>query len=97
MSNMFYGIDALKYLDISNFHMNESNSFNDMFSNISNIIYINIKNFEKDKNISNTFNQRTDLFYACESLTIIDNINAYKCCEYNMTTDKCDEIIPKLF
>ena len=94
MSNIFYGMNSLKYLDISNFNMNECNYFDDMFSNISNIRYINIKNLNNDKTISTTFNQRTDLFYVCEILTIIDNQNAYKCCEYNMTTDKCDEIIP---
>ena len=73
--------------------MNKCNSSDDMFSNISNIRYINIKNLINDKNISNTFNQKNNLFYVCESLTILDNENAYKCCEYNMTTDECDELI----
>ena len=47
-----------------------------------------------DKAISNSFNNRNDLFYVCESFTISDNTNAYKCCLYNMTTDQCDEIFP---
>ena len=94
MSFIFYGLNALKYLDISNFNMSKCSSFIDIFSNINNIRYINIKNLNNDKAISNSFNNIIDLFYVCELLTIIDNINAYNFCLYNMTTDQCDEIYP---
>ena len=92
MSYMFYGMKSLKILDISNFNMKESIRYNYMFSDISNIRYINIKNLVNDKTISNTFNQRTDSFYFCGSNSIIDNINAYKCCEYDMLSDQCNEV-----
>ena len=76
--------------------MKESIIFNDIFSDISNIRYINIKNLDNDKTISNTFNNKIDLFYVCESLTIIDNISAYNCSEYNMTIKQYDEILPTI-
>ena len=93
MSYIFYDMKSLKYLDISNFNMGECISFNDMFSNISNIRFINIINLNNDKIISKTFNKRNDFFYVCESFTIIDNINAYNCCEYNMENEQCGEIL----
>ena len=57
--------------------MNECNLFEDMFSNINNIGYNNIKNLNNDNTISNTFNPRTDfiLFYDYKLLGKIDNIN----------------------
>ena len=62
MSFIFYGMNALKYLDISNFNMSQCNLFNNIFSNISNIRYINIQNLNNDKAISNSFNNKMIYF-----------------------------------
>ena len=73
--------------------MIKCHSFHDMFSNIDNIRYIDIKNLKNDKIISLSFN-KSELFYVCQSLIIINNSNAYNCCEYNITTDQCEYIPP---
>ena len=64
MSQMFYGCDNLNFVDLSNFNMIECNSYNDLFSNVDNIRYINLYNFKNDKIIDSIFSGKENNFYA---------------------------------
>ena len=88
MSHMFYGCDNLEILDISNFKFTKCNSFNNMFSNYSHLKYLNIKNINTDTIFKDYFNN-TQLFYVCQSMIIIRNLNAFNCCDYNIEINKC--------
>jgi len=87
MNYMFYGCDSLAFLDVSNFNMDNCDSYSNMFSNISNIKYLNLYNLTKDKIFANIFNE-TDNLYACQKENILPN--AYNCCDYNYEAGECN-------
>ena len=93
MHSMFEGCASLNSIDISNFNMINCTKFNDMFTTIENIIYINIKNLQNDKVICNIFNKKEDVFYVCQSSIIIDNPKAVNCCNYIIENDTCALIL----
>ena len=65
-----------------------------IFSDVKNIKYIDLSNFQNDKIISSIFNNATlDLLYVCQDETIITNQNANNCCTYNFTNDVCESEI----
>jgi hypothetical protein len=78
MHSIFEGCDSLKSIDISNFNMIKCNNYTDMFTNVGNITYINIKNLQNDKTISNIFNKKTEAFYVCQSRIIICNLMTFQ-------------------
>ena len=91
MSGMFYGCDSLNFLDISNFNMINCNSYDNMFSNINNISYINLYNFKNDKIISKIFNDTETMIYVCQKHNpIIKNPKTFECCSYNFTISVCN-------
>ena len=94
MSSIFNNLHSLKILDISNFNMEKVTEYNNMFKNLTELRYINIYNIKKDKNkiIGNTFKDNENLI-VCQNEKIILNQNGiYKCCNFNIEKDKCDNI-----
>ena len=95
MSSTFINCISLKILDISNFNMEKVTKYNNMFKNLTALKYINIYNIKKDKNkiIGNTFQDNENLIIVCQNEKIISNPNAiYKCCNFNIKKDNCDNI-----
>ena len=94
MSSIFINCISLKILDISNFNMEKVTKYNNMFKNLTELRYINIYNIKKDKDkiIGNTFKDNENLI-VCQNEKIISNQNAiYKCCNFNVEKDNCDNI-----
>ena len=89
MGYMFYGCSSLISIDLSNFDMINCNSYDNMFSDISNIRYINIYNLKNDKIIANTFNNMNNRIFVCQKEIIINNPQAYNCCDSNYKTYDC--------
>ena len=92
MSKLFYGCDSLNYVYLPNIDMINCYSYDNIFSNINSIKYIDLKNFQNDKILSNIFNGAINKFYVCQEEPIISNPNAYNCCTYNFTTNECNLI-----
>ena len=67
-------INSLNILDLSNFDMANCDSHYDIFSNIDNIIYINLFNLQNDKVMSTIFNDADNLI-ICQKNKIITNPN----------------------
>ena len=88
ISQMFYGCDSLKFIDISNFNLTNCDSNDDLFSNITSIKYINIYNITDNKIISKEFENVNDLF-VCQLENIIINEKVYNCCDYDIEVDEC--------
>ena len=87
MNSIFEGRDSIKLTDISNFYMIGCYIFNDMFTNTTNIIYINIKNMQNDRTIGDIFNNKKEVFYVCQTTNIINNPVAINCCDYIINPD----------
>ena len=68
--------------------------YDNFFSNISNIKYINLYNFTNDRIISDIFNSNANQIYVCQKENIIYNPNAYNCCDSNFKVYEC--IIPAI-
>ena len=68
------------------------NSFDDIFSNINTLKFIDLSNFKNDKIISSIFNNGSiNILYVCqEDEIIITNPNSRNCCTFNFTTNDCD-------
>ena len=67
------------------------NEYNNMFSDMSNIKYINLKNIKNDNDkIISQFFYSKDGLYVCQSETILTNPNIYNCCDYNYQSNKCN-------
>ena len=92
MDEMFYDCINLTYIDLSNFDMQKCENFNNMFSNVDNIKFINLYNFKNDRTFNKIFEKVNNIF-VCQKEKIITNPRAYNCCDYNFETDEC-EIIP---
>ena len=92
MDEIFYECNSLNYLDLSNFNMINCDYYNNIFTNISNIKYINLHNFKNDKIISEIFEKGDNLF-VCQKEKIIKNPRAYNCCNYIFEAHKCNEDI----
>ena len=88
MQKMFYNCYSLNFLDISNFY-NISSYYENMFYNVTNIKYINLYNCKNCENLSEVFRQ-TNKFFVCQKDIIINNSNAYNCCDYNFENDECN-------
>ena len=84
MENMFSECISLISIDISNCDLYYS-----MFSDISSIRYINIYNLKNDKIISETFMYIAHPIFVCQKNKIIDNLNAYNCCDSNFRVYEC--------
>ena len=93
ISQIFYGCDSLEILDISNFNMINCASYDNIVSNIKNIIFVNIFNLKNDKVVKNSFNKK-EIFFICQSEFIITNKYALNCCEYNIENNGCDYDLP---
>ena len=91
MNKMFYGCDSLFFLDLSNFNMINCENYENIFSNILNIRYINLYNFQNEKIISQIFNEIDNLF-VCQKINNITNLNGHICCNYNFETNKCNSV-----
>ena len=94
MSSLFNNLISLKILDISNFNFEKITKYNNMFNNLTGLRYINIYNFQNKNNkiIGNTFQDNENLI-VCQNEKIISNPNAiYKCCNFNIIKDNCDNL-----
>ena len=60
--------------------------YDNMFTNIDSIKYINIYNLKNDKIISQIFNEKDEIF-VCQKNNIIINHKAYNCCNCNSIND----------
>jgi hypothetical protein len=70
-------------------------SYNNFFSNISSIKYINLYNFTNDRIISNIFNDEDNHLYVCQKEKIINNPNVYNCCNSNFKAYECNpQVLP---
>ena len=98
MSGMFYGDDSLTNLNIPKFNLINCQSYDNIFSNIDNIRYINLYNVKNDKIISEIFNEAKNPIFVCQSDELITNPKATYCCDYNIITNECNlEIISDEF
>jgi len=88
---MFSGCESLKFLDISNFNMEQITDGESMFNGIKNLKYINLYNIQKSYNFisESGLNEIKDLT-VCQKQKIIsnDNINQ-NCCYYDLNTNEC--------
>ena len=93
MNNMFKGCTNLEYLDISNFDNTPSNIAS-MFEGVNNLEYINIYNVVSSSNLANIISSELNIIYnlfVCQKNKIITNPNnIYVCCDFNITSRKCD-------
>ena len=65
-----------------------------MFENVNNLEYINIYNVISSSNLANIISNELNTIYnlfVCQKNEIITNPNnTYVCCDFNITTRKCD-------
>ena len=67
-------------------------SYDNMFSDINSIRFINIYNLKNDKIISYTFNNAYNPILVCQKNIIINNPVVYNCCDSNFKAYEC--VIP---
>ena len=89
MGYMLYKCSSLESIDLSNFDMINCHSYNNIFSDINNIKYLNLYNFKNDKLISNIFNNTNNSIFICQKNKIINNQKAYNCCDSNLKNYEC--------
>ena len=90
---MFAGCSSLSSLDISNLDMKNCNNFENMFSDISTIKYLNLFKFKNDKIISTLFKEAKDII-ICQSEKIVTSPSAIYCCGYDFKNNICLEPVP---
>ena len=89
MDQLFYGCSALEILDIKNFDLINLESYEGMFSKLTSILYIDLSNLKNEKIIWESLDKKNK-FYICQLRVIIENSNAFNCCEYLTNPDVCD-------
>ena len=89
MDQLFYGCSALEILDIKNFDLINLESYEGMFSKLTSILYIDLSNLKNEKIIWESLDKKNK-FYICKFRVIIENSNAFNCCEYLTNPDVCD-------
>ena len=97
MNSMFLGCDSLKFLIIPDFNMINCGSYDNMFSNINNIRFINLSDSSNDKIISTYFAEINNDIQVCQKDNIISNTKLNICCNYDFTIDKCDLNIDSIY
>ena len=89
MDQLFYGCSALEILDIKNFDLINLEFYEGMFSKLTSILYIDLSNLKNEKIIWESLDKKNK-FYICQLRVIIENSNAFNCCEYLTNPDVCD-------
>jgi hypothetical protein len=64
-------------------------SYEDMFSEINSLKYINLYSFKNDRIISSIFNDINSTIFVCQKNKIIINSKAYNCCDSNLEPYNC--------
>ena len=94
MDQLFYNCSSLEILDIKNFDLINLESFDDIFTKMNNILYIDLMNIKSEKNIWESLD-KNETFYICQSKVIIQNPLAFNCCEFIANPNECYYIPPQ--
>ena len=89
---IFFGCDSLNILDLSNLDISHCDYYSNMFSNISNLIYINLYNFIDNGYMYSIFQELNHDLYVCQGTDIISNSWIISCCDYDSYYNICYDI-----
>ena len=89
---IFFGCDSLNILDLSNLDISNCDYYSNMFSNISNLIYINLYNFNDNGYMYSIFQELNHDLYVCQGTDIISNSWIISCCDYDSYYNICYDI-----
>lgn len=89
---IFFGCDSLNILDLSNLDISHCDYYSNMFSNISNLIYINLYNFNDNGYMYSIFQELNHDLYVCQGTDIISNSWIISCCDYDSYYNICYDI-----
>ena len=91
IDEIFYGCNSLNYLDLSYLDISNCDNSN-MFSNLSNLIYINLYFFIDNGYMEFIFDELNHDLYVCQETEIISSPWAINCCDYDFYYDLCYDL-----
>ena len=89
MEQLFYNCSSLEILDMKNFDLINLESFDDIFTKMNNILYIDLMNIKNENNTIWESLDKNETFFICQIKDIIQNPLAFNCCEFMTNPNEC--------